>query len=740
LRKKAWIPFLLAGLVFFSPAAGARDRPKVGLALGGGGAKGFAHIPVLKALDALDFPVDYIAGTSAGGILGGLYAAGYSGDALEKLAAETDWAGLFDDRPPRSMAPHIQKKSDGRYQLDLPLRKGIPSAPRGLIYGQKFLTLFSRLTFPLSAEMDFDDLTIPFRCVAVDLISGKEVVLERGSLARAIRATMSIPSLLSPVEWDDRLLVDGGVLNNLPVDVVKAMGAEIIIAVDLSEPLKPADELETPDKILGQTLVVVENEQKRRKLEDVDILIHPDMAGFGILDFFFPEKLVGIKDRGQSAVEKALPALLALKDKYGLSRSAQEGSSDPASARRSSADPARKFALSGFFISGTERTSPAYLSRLSHLKQGQQVDGEILGREITRLFALGLFRRIEFDAIPTSAGTLELRLLFEEHPRGRLRIGLGYDNFHKLVAAAGVDFMNLLLPGLRLENEVEVGGQTRFRSQLSLPAQTLDAPVYPFFQLAYQNIPTRLYDGAGDLISTFKNRFWSLAFGFCAQIKKSISLEVSAQTEFMNAAPIGVPPRPELFTELNANLTGLSVNAAIDTRDGVWTPNKGILVRARYEGRFAGFGSDVDYKLAEASFDGYHTFRPGHTLRAYGCWGTSSAGTPFYKFLNQGHPDFFVGMKYDQLLGSKMKILRAEYRYSFSRVVHLKFIGNAAFDFDQNWPEFSYSAERLWGIGVGIHASTPAGPLELVYGVGSQSVEDPNSAQGVLYLRLGARF
>jgi NTE family protein len=740
LRRNAWFPFLLAGLVFFSPAADARERPKVGLALGGGGAKGFAHIPVLKALDALDFPVDYIAGTSAGGILGGLYAAGYSGDALEKLAAETDWADLFDDRPPRSMTPFIQKKSDGRYQLDFLLKRGIPSAAPGLIFGQKFLTLFSRLTFPLSGEMNFDDLTIPFRCVAVDLISGKEFVPEHGSLARAMRATMSIPSLLSPVEWDGRLLVDGGVLNNLPVDVVKAMGAEIIIAVDLSEPLKPADELDTPDKILGQTLVVVENEQKRPKLEDVDILIHPDMSGFGVLDFFFPEKLVRIKERGQSAVEKALPALLALKEKYGLSRSAPADLPSPVSAGTSSAEPARKFTLSRFFISGSERTPPLYLSRLSSLKRGRQVDGEILGREITRLYALGLFRRIEFNAVPSGDNTLDMRLLVEELPKGRLRLGLRYDNFHKLVAAAGVFFMNLPFSGLRLENEIEMGGLTRFQSELALPSQTLDAPIYPFFQLAYKNVPARLYDGAGDLISTFKNRSWSLALGLCAQVGKNVSLEISGQTEFMNAESIGVPARPELFSGLNDRLTGVSVKATVDTRDGVWTPKTGILVRARYEGRFARFGSDNEYESAEASFDGYQTFGSAHTLRAYAYWGTSSEGTPFYKYLDQGHPDFFVGMKYDQLLGNKMKVLRAEYRYRFSRVVHLKFIGNAAFDFKQSWPEISYSARRLWGIGVGIQASTPAGPLELNYGVGSRSFEDPAGLQGVLYLRLGARF
>jgi NTE family protein len=740
LRKKAWFFFLLAGLIFFSPAAGAQERPKVGLALGGGGAKGFAHIPVLKALDALDFPVDYIAGTSAGGILGGLYAAGYNADALEKLAAETDWADLFDDRPPRSMTPFIQKKSDGRYQLDFLLKRGIPSAAPGLIFGQKFLTLFSRLTFPLSGDMNFDDLTIPFRCVAVDLISGKEFVLEHGSLARAMRATMSIPSLLSPVEWDGRLLVDGGVLNNLPVDVVKAMGAEIIIAVDLSEPLKPADELDTPDKILGQTLVVVENEQKRQKLADVDILIHPDMSGFGVLDFFFPEKLVGINERGQSAVEKALPALLALKEKYGLSRSAPADLPSPVSAGKSSADPARKFTLSRFFISGSERTPPLYLSRLSSLKRGRQVDGEILGREITRLYALGLFRRIEFNAVPSGDNTLEMRLLVEELPKGRLRLGLRYDNFHKLVAAAGVFFMNLPFSGLRLENEIEMGGLTRFQSELALPSQTFDAPIYPFFQLAYQNVPARLYDGAGDLISTFKNRSWFLALGLCAQVGKNVSLEISGQTEFMNAESIGVPARPELFSRLNDRLTGVSVKATVDTRDGVWTPKTGILVRARYEGRFARFGSDNEYESAEASFDGYQTFGSAHTLRAYAYWGTSSEGTPFYKYLDQGHPDFFVGMKYDQLLGNKMKILRAEYRYRFSRVVHLKFIGNTAFDFKQSWPEISYSARRLWGIGVGIQASTPAGPLELNYGVGSRSFEDPTGLQGVLYLRLGARF
>jgi predicted acylesterase/phospholipase RssA len=258
---KKWSRCLLfSSALLLVSLADSQERPKVGLVLSGGGAKGVAHVPILKLLVELDFPVDCIAGTSVGGIMGGLYAAGYSGAEIEQFFAGADWLGLFSDRPPRGRQPFFEKRLDGRYQLEFPLRKGLPYAPRGLVAGQNFYNLFSSLLCPLPGDLDFDDLPIPFRCLAVDIVTGNQVILESGSLPRALRATMAIPTLLAPVQWGECLLVDGAC--STTSGRCSATWAPNIIAVDLACPLSPVEDL-SADKILTQSLQVLDAEQKK---------------------------------------------------------------------------------------------------------------------------------------------------------------------------------------------------------------------------------------------------------------------------------------------------------------------------------------------------------------------------------------------------------------------------------------------------------------------------------------------
>src|SRR6056297_2086311 len=201
------------------------NRPKVGLALSGGGALGLAHIGILKKIDSLEIPVDYIAGTSMGGLVGGLYACGYSAKQIEKIVDDINWEHLFRDVPARKHLPYFVKQDLHKYQFNINMNKFQPEMP-GVINGQKVELLLSRLTYKYNTVRNFDKLPIPFRCVSVDLVSGTEVIHKSGVLSEALRATMSVPSIFAPVKMGDSLLVDGGLLNNIPVDVVKNMGGD----------------------------------------------------------------------------------------------------------------------------------------------------------------------------------------------------------------------------------------------------------------------------------------------------------------------------------------------------------------------------------------------------------------------------------------------------------------------------------------------------------------------------------
>jgi NTE family protein len=692
-----------------------------------------AHIPLLKLLDELDFPVDCIAGTSAGGIIGGLYAAGYSGADIERTIAAVDWRDLFSDRPPRALEPFFEKRLDGRYQLEFPLRRGLPSTPRGLLAGQKFYNLFSSLLFPLPGNQAFDELPIPFCCLAVDIITGKKVVLKRGSLARALRATMAIPTILAPVEWEEYLLVDGGLLDNLPVDEVIGMGAEIVIAVDLASPLNTRDELVTAEKILGQSFQVVDIEQKKDKLQKVDLLIQPDMKGLSSTDYFSPQKIARIKERGEEAARDARDALLALKLRHGLTRSfRKDGAPLP---KRTQAQT-----LGHVVIAGNKNIPSPFIARLFGLKPGDTVDAARIARRIDELYALRYFENIQYELFPDNHGRFDLRLSLHELPRGNFRVGLRYDNYHKLVAAAGLYAMNFPLPGLRLENELEAAGLTRYISKVSFPTKTLNFPIYPLAYVRYDDVPTRLYAGDGRVIATYKDRSLSLGGGLGFLLKKSLNLELAYEIEQMDIpSPAEIAP-PEFFAPLNPALKKIEIAAILDTLDDRRFPKNGLRVRGHYEGSYKSLKSEADYELAEASLDLYGTFREKNTLRFYGYWGTSRGEVPFYKHLNQGRPATFVGMSYDQLKANEFKIVRADYAYSFTDLVRFRVMGNLALGLKERRPDITYSPGTLWGLGLGIAVNTPVGILELTYALGSKGIGDPDTLQSVAYLELGARF
>ena len=283
-----------------STSASARaDRPKIGVALEGGGALGLAHIGVLQWFEDHHIPIDYIAGTSMGGLVGGLYATGKSPEQLRELVEQQNWDLLIGGETQYQDLSFRRKEDLRAYpnSLVVGLKDGL-TLPAGLNAGQEISLLIDHETLPYSRLSSFDQLPIPFRCVATDLVSGKEVVFQDGSLAKAMRATMSIPGLFSPIRDGDKVYVDGGLVRNLPTDVVRKMGADIVIAVHLeTAPVKPED-LQSLFSVLGRSVDVVIRENEIRGLSAADLIVNVDLRDFTSLDY---PKAKLIMDRGASA-------------------------------------------------------------------------------------------------------------------------------------------------------------------------------------------------------------------------------------------------------------------------------------------------------------------------------------------------------------------------------------------------------------------------------------------------------
>ena len=802
-RGQIFILILLLGM-FFTTHTMSQNRPKIGLVLSGGGARGFGHIGTLKMLDSLKIPVDYIVGTSMGGIIGALYAIGYSGLEIEELTNRTDWQEIFTDKPPRSMLPYFPKKESGRYQFEFGIQGMRPTTPSGLILGQKISLLFSSLTFQYERITNFDHLPIPFRCVAVDLVTGSSVVLKNGSLAKAMRSTMAIPTIFSPIEWGDSLLVDGGINNNLPVDVAQEMGADIVIAVDVGPLLMERKALNSIFTILEQTIATLGRDRWRENIEKVDILISPDLTGYSIGDFD-NIKIKNIIKKGEIAAHQNMQDFTTLQKKVHLlsltnnddllylsKRPRIRGLNitgytnipfqtvydkldmkvndpcDPLILEKRLAEiktdeniknidcdiiplsdqsvrlliriqDVQTPVIHGISIEGNRSLSFSFIYGLLGLNPGDRLITDDLNRRIMEMYGLGYFERVEYNIVPKGESLIHLNITIKESPHRKLRLGVRYDDMHKLVVAIGGQATNLLVPGLRVDNELQFAGLIRFSSKVYYPSRTLNLPVYPFFRFVYKDIPTNIFDSDGTQIADYKDRSTSIGIGMGFLFAKSFNTEMEYQHEYMNIKPNVASSDPLMSPVWTDNLRKINVTMNIDLLDNILLPRRGFLINAQYEGSFKKLNSDIGYYLMNISADFYHTFLHRHTLRFYGFWGTSSS-LPDYKFLNQGRPHTFVGTEYDQLRGSQMSILRLDYRYQIRKELYVKLITNVALGLEYPTPSFVYKSHNMWGFGIGMKLITPIGPIEFIYSTGDKSFFGSRKKHSEKYYLLGYRF
>jgi len=792
--------------LIISSGGWAQVRPKVGLVLSGGGAKGLAEIATLKILEELGIPVDFIAGTSMGGIVGGLHAVGYSGWDLENLALTTDWNETLTDTPPRTYKPYFEKEQDGKYQLEFGFENRQIWMPRGLIQGRKVSLLFSSLIFPFGEVMDFDDLPIPFRCVAVDLLTGREIVLKRGSLAKAIRATMAIPSVFTPVEWGDYLLIDGGYANNLPVDIVREMGADIIIAVDVGRPMMEKSKIKSALDVLQQSIAMLGLEKWRENSQKADIVIRPDLSGYSAVDFYDPVRLRRILEIGEVAAEEAKPKLIALRDRlrlqgreiiksesddiqgmrisrvqvtcpdadvpeeiktrildaipaeYDLSR-IQKGlaeiknefklvniSFDVINTGRQSvklniciSEP-QPYVIARIEINGNQKLSTKFISRLLGIKPGEMLNTEDLNHKVMEMYGLGYFEEIEYEIRSIENSSILLSFLIKELPERKIKVGIRYDDEHKLVAMLGSNLTNIPLNGLRVESGFQFAGLNRWDLKVYYPSRTMNLPIYPFLDLSYKDIRRNLYGGDGERIARFNDRSGSVGLGVGLLFARWLNSEISYEQEFMNLRPDVTLSDTRLFPQWKDRFKKINAEFTVDTLDDKLIPENGLWLRAEYEGTISGLKSDIDYNRKSVTADFYTTFSRRHTLRFYGYWGNGSRRLPIYKYHNQGNPLNFVGMHYHQLFGNRLSLIRCDYRFALKSYLHIKVMANITLDFECRLPEGTYRPDNLKGAGIGIMFASPFGPLEIIFSRGNKSFTEPGKGQSMITFTAGTRF
>jgi len=722
---------LILFIVFSVSVVASQERPKIGLVLSGGGAKGIAHVGTLQMLDSLGIPIDYITGTSMGGIVAALYSAGYTGDDLEKLVTEIDWNELFTDRPVRENVPYLRKKYDGRHQIVLGMKGFTPVIPDAMVEGQKVTLLFTQLTLQYESVKDFDQLPIPYRCIATDLLTGKEIILSKGSLSKAMRSTMSIPSVFKPVTWGDSLLVDGGLINNFPADVLKKMGPDIIIGVDVGAPLMRKEDIKSFLDVIEQTfnLVGLERVEENKKL--ADIIITPDIKNFSSADFE-RDKIKLLLEKGKEAAQskkKHLTELKEILDTY---------TQDHSDSLNVDLTDSSKI-IYGIQVAGNEQLSFSFIYNQIGLKPGNIFNVEDLESRITHLYALGYFKTIEYDVFPKGKNKIILQINVEESTQRELRFGFRYNDLHALVGIASFVGTDLLIPGLRLESDLQFAGLTSFCFKPSLPSSSLDFIIFPFLKYYFWDIPVPVYEINGGQIATYKDKGNSFGPGLDVLLGKAAILEAEYAFEYMNIKPDVALRDTSLFPRFDDNLRTIIISSTIDRLDDVLLPRKGFYFYGRYDNSRKSLGSDLDFYRLELSARVYMTFARYHTFMLQGFWGTGK-DLPVYKRFFLGGPDSFVGLDYMQLVSDEITVGRIDYRYEFKKDIFIKLMGNAAFGYKIDGQSPPAGNNIILGYAISLQFQSIIGPFEFIYSRGDHSPLHPGPKQYNYYFKAGYIF
>lgn len=435
---------ILAALLICTAASA--DRPKVGVVFCGGGAKGAAHVGVLKVLEENGIPIDYIVGASMGSIMGGLYAIGYSADELHDLLLAQDWNSVMNDKIARRDLAYEHKKGYDKYVLHIPFGVGdlsnlssekkdskkslLSNIPLALVNGQNIYNLFTKLSVGYQDSLDFNKMPIPFACVAVDLVSKKEVVFHSGNFVDAIRSSMAIPGYFAPVKMGDMVLVDGGTLNNYPVDVVKAMGADIVIGVLLGAS-DPKDHRITDIGAMASEMMDLFLDVKLAdNINNTDILITPSVKGYSVLSFD-TQSLDSLMVNGERAAREKQDELLALKrrifEEDSLKSEAFVGPEQKIvrynKARHIDNDT---ITIGGISLYGLDAKEISKLLRKTIFKPGVKVTGTMIEEQIEKFYSTGMFESVTY-ALKGTQEPYDLELKFVKGKPSSLNAGFRFD-------------------------------------------------------------------------------------------------------------------------------------------------------------------------------------------------------------------------------------------------------------------------------------------------------------------------
>jgi NTE family protein len=586
-------PMAIAG---DAPPESEAERPRIGLVLGGGGARGAAHIGVLRELERLRIPIDAIAGTSMGAVVGSLYASGKTPDELEELVLSIDWADAFIDNTQRQDLSFRRKQDDAAFpvKFELGVKNGDVQLPKGLIQGQKLQLILREQLLHVSDVHDFNRLPTPFRAVASNIETGESFVMSSGDLALAARASMSAPGLFSPVVVDGKTLVDGGLVGNVPVSVVRDMNVDIVIAVDVEFPLYPPEQLQSALEITGQMLTILIRKETRRQLEALqegDVLIRPDLGEYGSTNF--------------SQISETIPlgaaaAVAKTAELRGLSLSEEQFAAYQAGKFAHPYEPE----IIDFirFVDDGPLSDRVLEARLT-TEPGDVVDVVQLADDAGRLYGLNAFENVSYQVVKEGGQTgVEFETRAKSWGPNFLKFGLSIeDDFEGSTAlnlATRLTMTGINSLGAEWRNDLQIGTEPRVETEFYQPL-SFDSRYFvaPRLKLEQRNLKAFSND-----LSVARYRVSEAEVGF------DIGRELGRWGEFRlgtfrGAGEARVKVGDPLLPTIDFEEGGVFARFSVDTLDDAQIPTEGTLVNVEWLLSRPGLGAESEFDTLVSSID-----------------------------------------------------------------------------------------------------------------------------------------
>jgi NTE family protein len=688
-----------AAIPQFEPPA---PRPRLALALSGGGARGIAHIGALRALEEAGIPVDAIAANSMGAIIGGIYATGRSAAEIDEIVRSLDWAALFSGRPDRRTLPVGRRDDRYRDLFGVSFDGTKARLPAGLLAEHRVNRFLIQHLSPASyaAGGNFDQLAIPFRAVATDLASGERVILARGDLALAARASMSIPVFFPPVEWEGRKLVDGLVVNNLPTDVAKTFGASVTVAIDIgSPPLEP----EGYGTSLGVASQLSNLLSGRRSLDfkaEPDVYVKPDLGAHSATDYSGFDALI------QAGYEATRQAIAQIREKL-----AAASVSDLAPlARRPPQRVLEGTPIAEVVARGNDKVAESLLRRTFNIPIGPGYSMQRGLRAFDKVDATGLLERTWMEFEPVEEG-VRIVLRAKDAARNRVGIGIGYSEWEKARASVRLGNQNTLGFGEQLELLLAASdAETLALASLRGDRLFVAGLGYRAYAYTFTDKP-RFFDAAGDELNRAKFERQGASVALQTSLERWGLVEAGARFGRVKTLPQAAVPLPEASDSVSLLFAGFT----LDTLDDLLWPRAGGRLAALAEWNLDGLGATHPYWRLHLEGRFGRSIAGKGAFQVDGLLGLSGEELQVYDYFRVGGPVQVPGYRHEELKGAQALAVAVSLRYPVLGPLQVVARGGAG-NVLEDTQDIGLQDVR-WGAGLGLYYPSRIGPISLELGV-----------------------